>query len=92
MSLKKIEKTSSDFLFLDMHDDMSEIDDDDEAFEEDLDKACTVQDEYFLFEDDQTHGQPNDGVKPVKVAELTKETAGITLAGVSSFVIIFIFI
>ena len=62
-----------------------------EEFKEDLDKACTVQDEYFLFEDDQTHGQPNDGVKPVKV--VTKDAAGITLAGVSSFVIIlFIFI
>ena len=86
------EETSVGGLFLDMHDDMSEIDDYKE-FKEDLDKACTVQDEYFLFEDDQTHGQPNDGVKPVKVAELTKETAGITLAGVSSFVIIlFIFI
>ena len=86
------EETSVGGLFLDMHDDMSEIDDDKE-FKEDLNKACTVQDKYFLFEDDQTpHGQPNDGVKPVKVAELTKETAGITLAGVSSFVIIFIFI
>jgi hypothetical protein len=98
------EETKSD-LFLDMHDDEEpeiddetpEIDDkereknDDIEFRKGVEEACTVQDIYFNFKDDQRpHDQPNDGAPSTNIVDGNEDVAGIKLAGVSSFLLLFL--
>ena len=64
---------------------------DDIEFRKGVEEACTVQDIYFNFKDDQRpHDQPNDGAPSTNIVDGNEDVAGIKLAGLSSFLLLFL--